>query len=245
METKPNNLEIIVTKNYEIFKKLRGNRDLDKRHINSLKKKMADEGNLTPDFPIVVNANMEVVDGQQRLQVLQELGWPVYYVVRPNLTIATVRQINLGRKNWSWLDYASSYANEGKQAYQDLLDFHELFKEGKNVLFRYCNAVINAHVYINDFSTGNFTILDKGETLRLLNQLKECRGALVGSYGQAFGLAMHAVMTNTNYEHKRMMHKFVTFGSSLQKWSSVEDYMRNIEDIYNNAQPESTRVRLF
>jgi hypothetical protein len=56
---------------------------------------------------------------------------------------------------------------------------------------------------------------------------------------------MHAVMTNTNYEHKRMMHKFVTFGSSLQKWSSVEDYMRNIEDIYNNAQPESTRVRLF
>jgi hypothetical protein len=52
---------IYVTKDYGMFKTVKGNRAIDKAHVAKLKKEIQKKD---LDLPIYVNENDEVVDGQ-------------------------------------------------------------------------------------------------------------------------------------------------------------------------------------
>ena len=64
---------VYMTYDYNIFKKMLGNRELNERHVFRLKKSIRE--NYIPNA-IIVNQSMEVVDGQHRLKALSELGKP-------------------------------------------------------------------------------------------------------------------------------------------------------------------------
>lgn len=115
-------LKIYITFNYEIFKKLEGNRDL--RVVEKIKKSIKEVGYILS--PICVNENMEVIDGQNRLQALKELGLPVYYYICKGIGIKEAIQLNLGRQNWRPIDYARAYALRGNENYKRLLDLMKL-----------------------------------------------------------------------------------------------------------------------
>ena len=119
-------IEVFETSDYGIFKRLKGNRDVNnvKRIIKSIKS----VGYIMN--PVIVNENMEVIDGQNRIEALQMLNLPVHYYVVPGATIDTARALNLGRANWKPIDYAKSYAEEGNVSYQLLLN---LMDEAKRI----------------------------------------------------------------------------------------------------------------
>lgn len=71
--------KILVTTNYDIFKSLNFNRDKSKEHINNIVKMLKKE-NLLHLHPIIVNEQMELIDGQHRLEAAKELNLPVYYI---------------------------------------------------------------------------------------------------------------------------------------------------------------------
>lgn len=64
--------EIKRTNNYDMFKRLEGNRFVDPKKVNKLKKSINEVGYISN--PIIVNEKMEVIDGQHRLEALKELG---------------------------------------------------------------------------------------------------------------------------------------------------------------------------
>src|ERR1039458_10319262 len=72
-----NTVQLYVTKNYDIFIRMIGNRPINESHVTHLKKKIQDEGNLTSEFPINLNEKMEIIDGQHRIMALKQLGYPV------------------------------------------------------------------------------------------------------------------------------------------------------------------------
>ena len=77
--------------------------------------------------PILVNENMEVIDGQHRLEALRKLGYPVYYQIGEGLGLKETIEMNAVQKHWNPLDYANSYAASGLESYQRYLQFHEQF----------------------------------------------------------------------------------------------------------------------
>lgn len=120
---------IEVTTDYSIFKRLSGNRTIENGRKNKIRHSIRKVGQIP--VPIVVNERMEVIDGQARLEVFEELGLPVYYIVCDGLGIADCIAMNISGTNWKIGDYIESYAEQGNSSYVNL---QQLMKEYPKIL---------------------------------------------------------------------------------------------------------------
>lgn len=112
------------TKNYDLFKKLPGNRELSQGNLKRIKESMKKQ--FMP-IPILVNDLNQVVDGQHRLQAAKDLGLHVYYMKIPNMGLDEVHTLNSISKSFSFSDYLTGYASAGLVDYQHALEFVRKF----------------------------------------------------------------------------------------------------------------------
>lgn len=117
--------EIKVTNKYEMFKKLDGNREADDKRVEKIKKSISKVGYITS--PILVNQNMEIIDGQGRFEALKQLQLPVEYIVQDNIGIKECVAMNIYQTNWKLIDYIKSYADRGVQSYIYVIDLMQRF----------------------------------------------------------------------------------------------------------------------
>ena len=116
--------EVLKTYDLSIFKQLPGNRPPNLLHIKRLRQSMIDHGVLM--CPIIVNENMEVIDGQHRLLAAKGLdGVPIYYIKAENYRLEQVHTLNMNQKNCSKKDFVDGYAEMGLEPYIKLKRFME------------------------------------------------------------------------------------------------------------------------
>ena len=70
--------------------------------------------------PITVNKNMEVIDGQHRLEACKILNQPIFYVIQEDSQDEDMILLNNSQKRWSLEDYVHFYSSRGKEAYKSL-----------------------------------------------------------------------------------------------------------------------------
>lgn len=110
------------TKNYDIFHFREDNRvKIDPAHVRKLKQSIAAR-NLLNLRPIIVNADMEIIDGQHRLLAARELNTDIYYEVKEEIETNDIVLLNIS-KSWSNADFLNYYARNGYKDYQDLQKF--------------------------------------------------------------------------------------------------------------------------
>lgn len=109
------NMEIKTTKYYDMFKFKKENREINYNKVLSLKNKLIENGRQI--IPIICNREMEVIDGQHRLEALKELGWEVMYYVDDVVTAKDLISINNTQKNWGMMDFIHFYASSGDSTY--------------------------------------------------------------------------------------------------------------------------------
>lgn len=238
--------EIKETRNYDQFIVVRGNRHLDAAHVKRLMRNMLEKGNLTDKFPIVVNDKMQIIDGQHRFAALKELGWAVAYRVEPNLNLETVRSINQAGRNWTWKDYANSYADLDNDNYKKFLDLHSHFGYGYGILNAYTglrNPDREAGA-VSIFNLGEMKLPHYNEAFNKLVLYQEF-AAEVEKPTATLAYSFLKIMDNPNYEHKHMMAKVKKFGGNIKVYANEAECLRALEELYNIHQPENTRVRLF
>ena len=117
---------VVRTYDYDQFKHLEGNRALLESRKKTIRKSVKANGQLFS--PILVNDKMEVIDGQGRLEVFRELGYPVEYIVSPGLTRKDCIVFNSTSTKWSTYDYVCSYAELNYGDYirlKSLIDKHK------------------------------------------------------------------------------------------------------------------------
>lgn len=85
------------TSDYSLFKLLRGNRDLNKPHMNKMKEAIESDNRLNL-HPIIVNKNFEVIDGQHRLQCAKELGVDIFYIRSEDVENKHIINCNVNQK---------------------------------------------------------------------------------------------------------------------------------------------------
>lgn len=246
-------LQIHKTTDYDQFTLLGANRDIDMKHVKRLKHLMTENGNLTGDFPILVNAQMEVIDGQHRLTALKQLEWPVFYQIRENMNLEQVRAINLGHKNWSWLDFANSYAKLGNQNYERFLRLSTHFPMGYHVLTRYAGL----SQVDNSPGRGKQSVLFRQGELEFTperysiayERLKKWRqvSEFIEGPNQVMAQAFLQVLLAPGYDHTRMLEKMKKFGGPILERTGrrLNDYLRSFEEVFNMYQSEETRLRLY
>lgn len=119
---------VYITKDYSIFKRLVGNRDIPESRISKIVESIQTIGWV--HNPIIVNEKMEVIDGQGRLTALQRLGMPVEYIIAEGAGNKECIYMNMNMVNWKLPDFIKSYAEQGNANYQRLLALMEKYANG-------------------------------------------------------------------------------------------------------------------
>ena len=128
MEEREKTYNVYVTKDYSIFKRLIGNRDIPESRISKIVESIQTIGWV--HNPIIVNEKMEVIDGQGRLTALQRLKMPIEYIIAKGAGNKECIYMNMNMVNWKLPDFIKSYAEQGNENYQRLLSLMQRYANG-------------------------------------------------------------------------------------------------------------------
>lgn len=237
------------TKKYSKFVSIGANRGLSELHVKKLVKSIS-KSNLLQTNPIIVNEKMEVIDGQHRLAAAKELRVPVYYVVVEQAGIEQVRILNSNLRNWTLRDYIDSFSRMGMHDYQILKDFIEMYgispSTGAVLLTSddtRPSAGKNTNIKGGEFKATNL----KGAEVfaNKYSQLVELLGKPPFTRTRVFILALKKVLTNDGVSWEVLLRKIKLFGHKLLPRDSLNDYLRDLEDVYNFKRRDGSITRLY
>jgi len=121
-------MEIKVTTNYELFKKLDGNRDVTcaERMMRSI-----ETLDLTAYNPILVDdREMRIIDGQHRFEACKKMGKPIYYLTLPSeIAQKAMVVLNQYQKQWRQEEFLRFHAVNSGGCYKELYDFYNKYHE--------------------------------------------------------------------------------------------------------------------
>ena len=109
----------LITRDYDLFRIKPSNRPIDGQHVKRLKRSLEAKNRMN-DFPVIVNRNMEVIDGQHRLEACKEMGIPVHYKIVDDLIDDDMVRLNVASKRWSYNDVLNYYVSQGNKEYMRL-----------------------------------------------------------------------------------------------------------------------------
>ena len=238
--------EVLKTYDLSIFKQLPGNRPPNLLHIKRLRQSMIDHGVLM--CPIIVNENMEVIDGQHRLMAAQGLdGVPIYYIKADSYRLEQVHTLNMNQKNWMPKDFIEGYAKMGLEPYIKLKRFLEVNKDFE---LRSCLYMINKsgtntpkHENSNCIENGSFVGNDFDYAYELAEKIRKI-GKYYTKYGnQKFVQVLITVLQNPLFDLEMFIHKLQFNYELLDKCVKAHHWRDAIEKIYNYK--NQNKISLF
>lgn len=122
------------TNDYNIFKYIKSNRELNETHVKTLMEEIS-KHNYLNIRPILVNKKFEVIDGQHRLEAAKRLGVPVFYQVIEGDVYDLMTSLNIQRP-WALKNFIHSYAEKGLKPYQRILEVSSRFSMSPAVISR-------------------------------------------------------------------------------------------------------------
>lgn len=240
-------MEIKRTKLYDIFKFKKENREINYNKVASLKSKLIENGRQI--VPIICNREMEVIDGQHRLEALKELGWEVMYYVDEAVTVKDLISINNTQKNWGLLDYMHYYASTGNDTY---IKLEKMSKEYEEFPLKVVLAAINEkYVHERNIKGGDLNFseeeLQKGrECLEYLRNISRNIRIRVTSPATFYFLVVKTYYLN-DIDKERLSSSIIgkygteNYGSSEQCASVIEHWynhkLRSYRYIANELLP--------
>jgi len=234
-------IAIYETHDYSLFKKLNGNRDIDKNHLEKIIKSM--EKKYLP-IPIIVNEKFEIIDGQHRIESCKKLKYPINYVVINGCRLDDVKLLNSNSKQWSLKDYLNAYCKTKNKTYIQVKKFiNEYGFSIVDSLTMLSNTKSNQGIDQIKFKQGIYEIKDINKAREIAEKMLEVKPYFDRYKTRSFFLAMSELFHNKNYNHKKFIQKLSAYPTKLRCCSNKYDYLKNIEDIFNFNQKK--KIRLF
>jgi len=235
-------MQIKHTEDYSLFTRIKGNRGLNKSHIGRLVQAISQNAKSIKYTPIVVNERNQVIDGQHRLEASKFLNLPVYYIQEPGLGLSDVQGLNSMSKAWTPMDFARSYAEIGKIDYKIYIEFKKKYKLNHDILRTYLG--LENPVTATMFKQGSMKVEDETRSHDLCSKLLEV-GEFYPRYNiRSFAVAFKRAWDNKDYDHKHFMGRLAQSKVGIQDCALPEDYLRNMEKIYN-YHSRMERIRFF
>ena len=236
------NNKIYSTTQYGVFNKLRGNRAVNELHVRKLVEAIKEKD---LQIPIIVDHDMNVLDGQHRLDAYKIVGNPISYIVKDKFELQDVRNVNSVNRKWTLTEYLMSYCKLGKKDYQLLEWFHRTYEFG----IAECVAMLNGKGYTNvnilkEFRKGEFVIDDLEQGKTWAKNINAC-GEYFQYYKKAtFIKAMLSAMKDKTFSFKIFFKRLSNNSSKLKNQGSRNDFIVNIERLYNHGTANKFKVRL-
>ncbi len=226
--------EIFDTTDYDAFQLITANREVDKSHVAKLVESIKKE-NLLHLMPIKVNMQLEIIDGQHRLEAARILQVPIYYQMADELTEEHIRTLNANSKNWAGSDYLNYWTVKGRPAYVELSRFMKHHPRIKLTSARYLVGANNpgpgAEFKDGRFKAGHYATATRAAALlaRIEEEFK-----FTYAYDQRFVQAIgYCFMNVEGFDENIFMRKVGLQPTALVRCVALKQYLELFERLYN------------
>ena len=196
-------VSINKTTDYSQFKHVVNNRDVGNNPVTlSIQKK-----DMLESHPILVDSDMNIIDGQHRLAAAKFLQLPIYYIINDKIRIEDIPLCQVQRP-WETRDFLKFFKDQ-KEDYRFIHEMHEKFKLPLHFLIK--TSVGRKDAY-RCFRSGNYAIVKEKKDLmkdfELLKQLYDLCKEIICKNITIDGLrALWSVVSDKDYDHKQMMKR--------------------------------------
>lgn len=216
------------------------NRSLNKSHLNRLIASIK-SNNLLSINPIIVDKDFKVLDGQHRLAAAKQLKLDVSYIVYSKGSVDDVILLNTAQKNWSMMDFAYSFFQQGKAQYKYIIDLQT--KYGISV-----TAILNALTPFSEnvdrlsrdspakaFKHGLLQITEEQykQAKSVLDDVQKLSEVTNNSRCKWLIQAVARAKFNKEFNTEVLLEKAIKHKVIIEKQGSIRGYLRNFEDILN------------
>lgn len=251
--------QVKMTNDYEMFKTLNGNRNVNKLHVNRLKQSFQKKYLLSP---ILINEKKEIIDGQHRFFAAKDLGLPVYFTTVEGYGLNEVQLLNTNMKNWGKKDYLQAYCD---LKYPEYLKFRNFMRQFPLLGMQSCETLLTdllggGHISKTDrsgkhsdnesgsyafryFQEGELTIPDYERSVENAEKIMMIKPYYDGFNRSVFVRAMVGIFRLEYYDHSRLISRLATNPTALQHCANVTQYKLLLEDIYNFRSRDKVSLR--
>jgi hypothetical protein len=249
MSTLNTGVAVFKTKNYDMFKIIKGNRPLDAANLARLIKSFKIQYLYTV---IILNEFFEIIDGQHRVEACKQLGFEVNYTIIPGLRLKDCQLYNTVGKIWTKKTFHESYCILGSPAYLMLQEFMVNYPEftlsvaeaiitnnvaGKDNAKRekLGNGKTKDNERIHYFREGTFQVTEKERVkgYETVAKIREFRPYFQYYNNGTFVRTLIALFKKTTYNHDRMITKLKKQPTALVKCPTATTYLQLLDKIYN------------
>jgi len=234
--------KVYKTNDYSLFKKINGNRAVNKLHLNRLIESIKNH-DLTHAVPIVVNKKYEIIDGQHRFDACSTLLKPIYYIIVDG-ALKEVQILNQNTKNWKSEDYIEGYCDLKMSEYIWFKDFWKTNKISCEAAGSISLNLVHDKIG-NILKSGNLKISNKDEANKRVNYFHQYRKLYDGSYTRLFVNAIIMIEKIDGFSHDRMLQKLSYQSDKLKATTKARAYLAMIEEIYNYRERKENHKRFF
>ena len=231
---------VLREKNYSKFTLFDNNRDINETHVEELIASMRKSGQL---MPVVVTSNMEVIDGQHRLEACKKLGLEVLYVENKTGNSKQIAVMNNTQKGWKNKDFLKHFCHKSHHNSSEYKKIEKFIEEYK-LPFRVCISLLSDYnIGFNgssgrgpmpSFRDGSFKVdnLESAkETAQRLIKLKSFVPNLVKIV--KFSVAFIKISELENFDLKTCYAQIEKNSSKFDKCLNQEDWNEAMVRAYN------------
>jgi len=238
-------IQVHSTTDYKIFKKLKGNRPLDKGHLFRLTAAIL-ENNLLIYHPAMVNEQMQVVDGQHRLEVAKNNNLPFYYMVFPSNGSDVLITQNRNVKVWSSNEYLNFWIAQDKEDYLKLQEFMNDNKLSVTLSMALLTGTVSTtdrkSGHLRSFRDGQFKIKNIDFANDLIIKMAGLRPYMTSNFifDRDLWAAFAKIVVKGDWQ--RFSKKLEQAHPRLVREAGYSQYLFALEEIYNRNVEGGNRV---
>ena len=230
--------KVLYEINYTKFTLFDDNRDINDSHVEELIKSMKKSGQL---MPVIVNEDMEVMDGQHRVKACEQLGIPVAYVVNIGGTSKQIALLNNTQKSWKTQDYLKHYSHKNHSNHAEYNKIIKFFKEyklsfgvGMVLLSKSNNRRRDDKGMMAKFKDGTFKIRDLEGAQTIASQLLKFKSFVPNLVGIVkFCIAFTKIKSLPNFNLALSYKQIEKNSNKFDKCINQEDWIEAFVDAYN------------
>lgn len=231
-------MNILTTTDYSIFKKYKGNRAIDHKHVYNLVESF--KQGIMPFF-IEVNSDFEVIDGQNRLEALKILNLPVNYVINTNqYNYTDIIRLNNIKKAWKIGDYANYWEKQivdNSWCYEFYNEVKETFRFSDHILLAVIGGTSSTQNYSTGitkvFKNGKLQIENKNEIYNILIELKTMFENIEIDGDRSLAFAFLRIKKSKQFDYKHFINKIKQYKYLYEPKRNTNQYVDLLETIYN------------
>jgi hypothetical protein len=227
------------TTEYKKFSLHRKNRKLDFAKVQRLSGAI-EKNNLLHLFPIVVDKDYVILDGQHRFQAAKDVNAEISFVIADDeYGIDRVAETNNFQSHWKLDDYVLFYSTEDKKNYRELLHLSLKYTISAGVI-----AAIEGRDKIHKaINTGEFKFMDLGGVINVLEFALEFNNRYSFKHWRRreFLKALRHILRINDFNKKQLFDQIEKNPKLLVRCFSQEEYINIFQEIYNKNSKKPVR----